>query len=216
MAATDNASPRLYHVYRTFFKHDYTVTAADKSPLYFADNSTWTPKKPDLTFHEGTDDKAPIVASSNFLKFSRHCKVGLGDPNDVSNATWEDLLGEGYSHGKYSWQMLLDKDCVPNRYSFIWKRTSNVGVNDTRPSKLSTDNFKLVDEQTGQVLAAYSTSNHKSVDKAGKLEIYPDYGRDFELMTIATILSIVERHRRRNQRRAAAAGGGGGGGGGGG
>lgn len=215
MATTDNVSPRLYHIYRKFFQHDYTVTAADKTPLYFGDNSTWTPKKPDLTIHEGTDNKAPVVAAVKFLKFSRHCKVGLGDPDDMNNAMWEDLIGEGYSHGKYNWQMLLDKDGAPNRYSFVWKRTSSVGVGNTHPSKLTTDNFKLVDEQTGQVLAVYTTSNHKSVDKAGKIEVYPDYGRDFEIMTLATILTIVERHRRRKQnRRAATAGGGGGGGGG--
>lgn len=209
---TDNMAPRLYHIYRTLFRQDYTVSAADKTPLYFGDNSTWTPKKPDLTIHEGTDNKGAVVAAVKFLHFSRHCKVGLGDLDNVNQTTWEDLIGEGLSSGKYNWQMLLEKDGALNRYSFIWKRTSHVGVGNARPSKLSSDNFKLVDAQTEQVLAAYTTSTHKSFDKAGKLEIYPNYGRGFEMMALATILGIVERHNRRSSGAGDGGGGGGGGG----
>lgn len=210
----DNMTPRLYHIYHTYFRHDYVVSAADKTPLFFTENSTWTPRKPDLTIHEGTDKKGAILATVKFAHFSRRSKVSLGDPADLRHTTWEDLIGKGICHSRFNWQMQVEKDGVPNRSSFVWKSTSRVGVGNTRPSRLSSNNYKLVDAQTGQVLAAFTNSGHKSLDKEGKLEIYPSYGRDFDMMVLATILSIVERQRRQSSGDGGGGDGGGGGGGG--
>ena len=200
---------RLYHIYHSYFRYDYNVTSADKAPLYHADNSSWTPKKPDLTLHAGTDNYAPIVAVCKFIHFSRHCKIGLGNPEDLNNILWEDLLSQGYTHGKYRWQMPV-RGGASERRSYVWKRTTSVGVNNSSPSKISADNYKLVDEKTEQVVAVYSSSSHKSVSKSGKLEVLVDHGQDFDVVVLITALAVIEKHRRRNQSSAAADGAGGG------
>lgn len=205
------SNPHLFHIYTSSFRRHYNVTDANKTPRYYVDNSTWTPEKPDLTVHAGSEKKAPVVAVSKFKHFSRHCKIGLGDPGDVNNVQWEDLIGQGLSHGKFRWQMPTRNKIAFSRQPFIWKRTAHVGVGRSSPSVFSSDNVKLVDEQTEQMLAVYTSSSHKSVDKAGKLEVYADYGQDFDVMVLVTALTIIEKHRR-----SSSAGGGGGGGGGGG
>lgn len=203
------SDPRLYHIYHSLIRRDYTVTDANKTPLYLVDNSTWTPHKPDLTVHAGTDNKAPVVAVSKFVRFSRHCKIGLGDPADANNILWEDLLCDGFCHGKFRWQMSMGSGDAFSRPAFIWKRTHHVGVGQSSPSVFATGNYKLVDEHTEQVLAVYTSSSHKSLEKSGKLEILVDYGQDFDVMALTTTLTLVEKNRRRNQARAAGGAGGG-------
>lgn len=212
---TDNMNTtRLYHLYHSFWRHDYDVTTADKSPLYHVDNSSWTPKKPDLTLHHGTENKAPIVASCKYTHFSRHSKISLGNPDDPNQVQWEDFICQGYTHGKYRWQLPMRNK--GERPSFIWKRTSSVGVQNSSPSMFSQGNFKLMDERTNGVVAVYSSSAHKSLDKSGKLEIYGEYGPDFDVMVLITALGMIEKNRRRNSSGGAASGAAAGAGGGGG
>ncbi|KAF7594390.1 hypothetical protein BBP40_009371 [Aspergillus hancockii] len=206
------ATSRLYHVYHTIFHHDYNVTSTDKIPLFYVDNSSFTPKKPDLTFHAGADKKAPIAGVSKFLHFSRHVKLGLGDPQNVNNVEWEDLVCQNLRQNTYRWQMTIRDDYGTERRSFLWKRTHSVAVEGSSASIWSNRNFKLVDEQTGRVVAIFTSSAFKSVKKSGKLQIDPNYGREFDLMVLITGLSVYEKQRRRENSSNGGGGGGGGGG----
>lgn len=85
-----------------------------------------------------------------------------------------------------------------------------MGVNDSSPSILSYDNYKMIDEQTEEVIAVFISSSHKSFEKEGKLEIYVNYGQEFDVLVLIAVLALVERHRR--ARQCANSGGGGGGG----
>lgn len=206
------SNARLYNIYHTVLHHHYDVTLADKTPLYHVENSLIRPKKPDLTVHAGVDASAPIAAVCKFLHFSRHFKVGLGDPQSISDVQWEDLVCLNYQLTKFRWQLTQRSpyDEVFKR-SFVWKRTHHVGVGDTKPSILSSRNYKLVDEQTDRIVAVFTSNTLKSFTKCGKLEIHVDHGRDFDLMVILTVLALYEKQRRRSN---SANGGGGGGGGG--
>lgn len=73
-------------------------------------------------------------------------------------------------------------------------------------------NYKLVDAQTDQLLAVFTSS--WSMRKCGMLQINVQYGKDFETMAFITCLSLYERARRQNGASAGASAGGGGGGGG--
>ncbi|KAI9367167.1 hypothetical protein BJX61DRAFT_343719 [Aspergillus egyptiacus] len=203
---------RLYHIYHSQFRYDYRVTDAEKIHLYFVCNSQMTPGKPDLAVHTGKDSRAPVAGVCKFIHFSRHCKVGLGDPQQVPGAmVWEDLQGQNLTMTKYRWQLSVRvADGGLERRSFLWKRTQSVGAAGDSPSVLSVRNFKLVDELTGQVVGVF-TSSGLSMRKNGKLQVATEYGPDFELMALITLLAMYERFRR----RFVGDGGGGGGDGGG-
>ncbi|KNG90275.1 hypothetical protein ANOM_001836 [Aspergillus nomiae NRRL 13137] len=186
-----SSNSRLFHVYHTLWHNDYTVTSDDKAPLFFVDNSSFTPKKPDLTFHAGADKKAPIVGVSKFLHFSRHIKVGLGDPQSINHVEWEDLVSQNIRCNKYRWQMTVRGASGAERRSFMWKRTHSVAVQGSSATKWSSRNFKLVDEQTGQIVAIFTSTAFKSVKKSGKLQIdSANYGEEFDLMVLITGLSL--------------------------
>ena len=58
----------------------------------------------------------------------------------------------------------------------------------------------------------FTSSSHKSVDKDGKLEVYVDYGQEFDVLVLITVIALIEKHRRTKQSASASSGGGGGGG----
>ncbi|KAA8645591.1 hypothetical protein EYZ11_001782 [Aspergillus tanneri] len=206
-----NPDSRLYHIYRTVLHHHYDVTS-DKSPVFHLENSLFRPKKPDLTVHAGSDKNGPIVAVCKFLHFSRHLKLGLGDPQNINEVSWEDLVCQNYKLTQYRWQMTVRTANGPTRQSFLWKTTHSVGVDGAKPAMLSTRNYKLLDEQTGRIVAVFTSNSLKSFTKCGKLQIDVDYGQEFEVMVILTVLALYEKQRRRNNRNNSGGGGGGGGG----
>ncbi|KAE8377467.1 hypothetical protein BDV26DRAFT_213862 [Aspergillus bertholletiae] len=206
------SNPRLFHVYHTLWHNDYTVTSDDKSPLFFVEKSCFTPKKPDLTFHAGTDKNAPTVGVSKFLHFSRHIKVGLGDPQSINQVEWEDLVAQNIRCNRYRWQMTVRGAFGAERRSFMWKRTHAVAVEGSSATKWSSRNFKLLDEQTNKIVAIFTSSAFKSVKKSGKLQIdSTNYGEEFDLMVLITGLSLYEKQRRRDNNHGSGGGGGGGG-----
>ena len=177
------------------FRYKYNILANGKQLLH-ADNSSFTPGKPDLTFHSGADKNGPVVSVCKFLHFSRHLKIGLGDPNFPNDVVWEGLTAENLMLNKYRIEMTIGG----KRRSFLWKL-----------SVFSHDS-KLVDEQTQAVIAMFHSS-HFSLKKTGRLEIYKTYGSDFELMVLTSALALAERRRRRESGGAGSGGDGGGGGG---
>ncbi|PLN80552.1 hypothetical protein BDW42DRAFT_111565 [Aspergillus taichungensis] len=198
-------SSHLYHVYNTYWQNHYNITTADKQQLYHVDNSTWTPQKPDLTVHAGSDKTAPIVAVCKFKHFSRRFRVGLGDPQNPNRMNWEEVATQSVMHERYRWHINLPH----GRQAFVWKQTRSVGVDESFSKHCGT-NFKLVDDRTGRIVGLFS-STVMSLKKSGKFRVTAEYGNEFEVMALITVLGLYEASRR---RQAAASGGGGGGGGG--
>ncbi|KAL4779432.1 hypothetical protein BJX76DRAFT_340794 [Aspergillus varians] len=101
----ETSSSRLYHIYHTAIRYDYHVLDTNKKHLYFVYNSHLKPRKADITVHTGEDSKAPVAGVCKFLHLSRHCKVGLGDPQQAGAMVWEDLQCQNLTRTKYRWPM---------------------------------------------------------------------------------------------------------------
>lgn len=198
-------STRLFHVYHRRRKLDFAIHTAQKTPHAYIRCSTFTPGKPDLTYHSGETDSAPVTAVCKFINFSRHCKIGLGDPERDANIPWEDLTRHKLTT-HYRFEITLPGG---ERQAFIWKRTSSVGIGDEKPSRLSTKNFKLQDERSGEVVAVYLNNGVKSWEKAGKFQIHVDYGVMFDTVVLITGLGLLEKERRRQRSQEGGGGGGG-------
>ncbi|KAL4878278.1 hypothetical protein BJY04DRAFT_196138 [Aspergillus karnatakaensis] len=209
-----SSSRRLYHIYHTAVRYDYRVSDADKNYVFFVYNSHLTPTKADITVHAGEDNAAPVVGVCKLLHLSRHCKVGLGDPQQTGAMVWEDLQCQNMTMTKYRWQMSVPTPHGGSeRRWFVWKRTHSHGADGDSPAFFSLRNFKLLDEQTGNVVAVFTSNSFKSVRKNGKLQVAADYGPDFDLMALITLLGIYERIRRRTGGKGGGGGSGGGDGG---
>jgi hypothetical protein len=200
------ASSRRYFVFHAPNHHNLNVTtdADGQQQLYFVRNSTFMPKVPDVTLHAGADRNAPIAAVANFIHFSGDTKIGLGDPNDDPNITWEDLKKQNWKHSEYSWEMTLDDN---ERRTFVWKRTHHVGIDDER-SSLTNRNFKLVDPHTEELLAVFASAGLLSRRKCGRFQINVDYGKRFDTLVILTALTLLEKQRRRVRHSGSGGGGG--------
>ncbi|CEO60255.1 hypothetical protein PMG11_04890 [Penicillium brasilianum] len=186
---------RRFHVYNRRRRNDFAIYTADKTPLAYVRCSSFTIGKPDVTYHAGETDQAPVAAVCKFINFSRHCKVGFGDPND-SDIVWEELKRYKLTN-HYRIEMTLHAGA---RKTFVWKRTHSTPIGDDVPSKLSTKNFKFIDEQTEELVAVYVNNGVKSWEKCGKFQINVDYGAKFDVMVLITGLSLLEKERRRERR----------------
>ena len=197
-------SSKIFNVYRTTSYTNWTVTLPDKTPLYYIRTSMFRPGRPEITMHAGGYRDGPIVGVSNFVKFSSGSKLGLGDPANPLNMSWEDLTKESsMDHSLYRLDFTFRSHDAnePQRRSFRWKRTHSVGVKSSKPSKFGLMNFKLVDEATGELLAVFANNGLKSFKKQGKFQIHKDYGQDFDAMIILSGMTLLERTCRRNAAR---------------
>lgn len=192
---------RLFHVYHRRRKNDFAISTAEKAPLAYVRCSTFTIGKPDLTYHAGETEDAPITAVCKFINFSRHCKVGLGNPNDP-NVAWEDLMRHKLTT-HYRFEITLNSG---ERRAFVWKRTNSVGIGEEKPSKIGSKNFKLQDERTAELVAVYLNNGTKSWKKSGKFQINVDYGAVFDTMVFITGLGLLEKERRRERSQEAGGG----------
>lgn len=207
----DTGPSRVFQITKRLMQRHYDISSSDDKPLFYGDISLFTPNKPDLTLHVGASSQGPVVAVSNFLKFSGSYKLGIGNPDDMSNVQWEDMTKELLHKPKYRLEMTVQHgaDQTPGeRRKFLWKRTRSVGVEDSAPSRWSIRNYKMVDEQTGQIMAVFSGGRRPG--RGGKIQIRVEYGQDFDHMVLISCLSLYEKARRRRNRGAAGGGGGGG------
>jgi hypothetical protein len=204
----ENGSSRVYNIVNPMLHRHYEIKSADDQSLLYGEISLFTPNKPDLTLRAGASSQAPIVAVSNFLKLSGNYKLGIGNPDGVSSVIWEDMTKELIHKTRYRFEMTVQHQSdqtQTERRSFLRKRTRSVGVGDSAPSKWTTQNYKLVDEHTEQILAVFAGA--KRPGRVGELQIRVEYGTEFDRMVLISCLSLCEKARR---RRHGAAGGGGG------
>ncbi|PGG99516.1 hypothetical protein GX51_06256 [Blastomyces parvus] len=213
----------IFHIYFNSISHvNFTITKSPEKrhPVYHVQNSYFTPGTPDMTLHAGPDQSGPILGRCKFVLFSTCTKIGLGTSEE--DMIWEDLTRVSKDHSRYRYEIDFGTDIGDGniagptalsaarphvrRRAFLWKRTHSVGVEDSKPSKFSPSNYKLVDEETGEVVAAFANNGIKSWKKKGKLEIlnkdelFGDAGKRFELMVLMGALAVMERERRRGMQ----------------
>jgi hypothetical protein len=204
-------------VYHTKWHTCLLIQDSANHPLYYINNSTFTPKRPDVAIHAGADDTGPVLGVAQYPNFSSDMKVGVGDPslNNGANVTWEDIKKTSkIVHNRYDWSMTLPS--TQERHSFIWKRTTHFGMEGEHvTAKWSYLNFKLVEAGKGDVvLANFASNGLKKWRKMGKFVLRAELGEEWEFMILLTGLAIIEKARRRERARrgasATAASGGGG------
>lgn len=116
-----------------------------KTPLFVVDTSNFTPRKPDVTLHTGSDtsSSSPAVACCYIPAMGRTFRVGLGDVvGSPGVMRWEEMKQSSLLTMKhFGWSMDLPGG---ERPELMWKRTTRVAVDGKTASSLSSRNWKLV------------------------------------------------------------------------
>ncbi|EFE43679.1 hypothetical protein TRV_01539 [Trichophyton verrucosum HKI 0517] len=176
-------SSRIFHIYNSFPVH-YKISDPQKRPLYHVDNSYFTPGTPDLSLYRGEDKKGHLAAVCKFVLFSTCSKIGL------------------MPKPQKSYRDRLNNDI----FEIGHKRTHSMGVESSKPSKLSACNYKLVDEESGKIMAVIANNGLKSMNKKGKIELFDtaEYvfaGEQLDIMILMTGIALLEKERRRRAQR---------------
>ncbi|GJN72232.1 hypothetical protein PLICBS_006304 [Purpureocillium lilacinum] len=173
----------------------YDVESTDGRHLYYVDMWSLGSGKPDLTMHDGPDNKSPIVAVCHMPALSNSFKMGLGDLSRLDAMVWEELAKERLTKAGWRWATDLPDG---TRANLIWKRTKCAAVDGMTVPSMSSRNFKLQDVQTSEVLAVFTSQ--RTYRTCGVLQVNVDHGHTFELMVLATCLTLYEESRREAQR----------------
>ncbi|KAL7922780.1 hypothetical protein ACQKWADRAFT_320463 [Trichoderma austrokoningii] len=191
---------RIFQIVRPAFKLSYQILAPDgEEPLYAVKNQPLPGNRPDLALHSGPDPASPILVSCYMPKFSRHCKIGFGDPTSGEPMVWEDLFKPKKSSCERTISVSLSSGDIVSetgqgeREQFTWKRTNHVCVPGKKLHKATKRNRKFVDER-GEVVAIFTHAIKVGVE--GWLQIKVDRGRDFDVLVMITALAICEKIRR--------------------
>lgn len=195
--------PRLFPVTNADHRRNHNIMTMDNLQVYFVKNKTFGPGKPDVVLHAGFDKHAPVAASCKFKHFGSGSTLGLGDYNNPNACTWEDFEKVSLGSSEYSFNFNFPQ----GRKSFSWKHTRHVGIGNDKPHRFgSGQNYKMVDNQTNDLVAVYNTSGRFDLKDCGKFQLNVDYGKDFDTMIFLTGMVLVERARRRASNSAAAGG----------
>lgn len=196
-----------------FYRHRWVssqICDAEKIPVYYAEISCFAFKRPDIVLHCGSDHSGSVVAAAKIIAWSTRTKLALGDPSSGPESVWwEELKRETFASSAYRWQFPIRANGkgalqTAKRRTFVWKRTHN---EKGLTMKWSLENHKLVDEETGEVLAVYAANHFRSWKKVGKLIFRKDLGEDWEALVVLTAAVLLEKHRRRCRQGAGSGGG---------
>ncbi|KAI8675255.1 hypothetical protein NCS57_00425900 [Fusarium keratoplasticum] len=208
---TSSDSSRRFQIDRGAFSKHYDVKSTSGDASFYVDVSSFTPGKPDLTVHRGASKIGPVVAACHLPKFSGDLKIGLAGPAGPDSMAWEDITRESVlKASEYRWQTAIPDIATSENRILFWKRTHSVGVSGMSPSSLSVRNFKLVDGQTDEILAVFTSD--RTLSGCGVLEIRANHGEQFDVSVLISCIGLYEKAKRRSRRSSAGGGGGGGGG----
>lgn len=174
------------------------VSSEGQSPAYFVRNSVFRPGVPDVTIFAGSDKKGTVVGVCNFAAFSSSVFVGRGDPAKPQEVEWEAASKASRDHSTYQFSISLRPG---QRKSYMWKRTHDPNIKGTKSSKFNKRSWKLVDDTTGQVVAAFASDGMKSWKKAGSFRFFASEGKEWEEWMLLACFGLYEKARRRAMAR---------------
>ncbi|KAJ5664590.1 hypothetical protein N7462_011403 [Penicillium macrosclerotiorum] len=178
-------SSTRYNISGGNWNSEYQVTS-DGAVIYHVKNSSPSQDKPDLTFYSGASTDGSVAGSGKFVRFSSNIQLSLADPSQPSTTTSVCLNKKGIISTRYTLQMTIEGQAR----SLAWKNTE---MNDSFGPSAS---HKLVDE-ANEVLAVFSPGGGR-VQKDGVLEVFVDYGTQFDLMALIGALALREKSRKTN------------------
>lgn len=172
------------------------TTEPKRDAEFYVDNSMWTPGKPDVTLIAGPEKKGAVVAVVKISPLFRHLTVGFGDPKSAEGdeVKFEKVNKDGVFKSK-GWSFCIEAPELNGREDFVWKRTKDASLGAQH-----WDSRKLVRKETGEPVAVFLSNGIKSWRKMGKLKIMQDYGGNWEMMVLCSLIGLIEAVRR--QRRA--------------
>jgi hypothetical protein len=209
--STRGHSTRLLEVFHTDSHRNYRITTSDNTPVYYVNNSHFKPQTPDVTLQAGSDKIGKVLGVAKFsTMFSKQISIGLGDPNFNGGRDMTWLMMERTSsslvQSEFKFNMKIHQD-DPHARTFVWKRSSAAVVGDDAAHSLQ--NFKLLDEENGEIVATFANNGLKSWKKKGKFRIVEGlYGTEWEKAALLTGLCLIERARRRQRASRAGSGAG--------
>jgi hypothetical protein len=189
-------------------RKDMIVKDDGGNTVYFADVARYT-RAPDVTLHRGESKHHPIAAIARF-RFSRHLRIGLGDPVDELAMVWEEMKNmKKIGHSLYRVEVTNDEpiggevsdiaDGSRKRRAILFQRTR--AKEDGVTSKLSCMNYRLLDEATGEVLAVCLGSGFKSWRHRATLHIKSHFlAGDAEALVVLGLCGLIEKKWRRDAR----------------
>jgi hypothetical protein len=189
-------------------RKDMIVKDDGGKTIYFADVARYT-RAPDITLHRGENTGHPIAAITRF-RFSRHLRIGLGDPADGPSMVWEEMKNmKKFGHSLYRVEVTNDEpvggeigvvhNCSRQRRAILFQRTR--AKEDGVISKLSCMNYKLMDEVTGEVLAVCVGTGFKTWKHRATLHIKSHFlASDAEVLVVLGLCGLIEKKWRRDAR----------------
>ena len=182
--------PTEFHVTEESLGHHYSVVTTDDQGgkhQFYIENAPEALKKPDLTFYDGVDTTGPLIALSKFPRVTNNCEVRLIDEQSYEH--WVPVRKKGFMSMKYTFEIPAGHKQGP----FTWKKTRSMGRGSSPYG-----NMKLIDEQSHDVLAVFSSDPFSLV--AGRLDIYQDQGDSFDRWALITGMAVREKQRRNSLR----------------
>ncbi|KAL4949226.1 hypothetical protein BDW69DRAFT_203003 [Aspergillus filifer] len=195
----DTGPSIIYTIYQSL-KPNYTIIDSTGLPVYYISTVGLNPSAPMLTMHAGRNTSAPIVAFTEPNRSVSHTKLVRGNPRNAQHAIWEDLRRvDRWAGVRYRWEMAVVNDSgLVSRRTFLWKRTRTFDVVATvdmiitalppvpPPEGAKTrKSYKLVDEESGEVLAVLSVHTGLEVRHLGKVRFMSSqYGVAFRMMAL--------------------------------
>jgi hypothetical protein len=194
---------KVFEVFHTRSHLNLRIFSLDMEPLYYVTNSAFTPGTPDITMSAGSEKGGKIIGVCHWSHmYSKVVKVGLGDPNVMGgkDVIWEELVCTvgNVIQTEFKFSMIMPNSLERN--TFVWNRSSKKELDDEDAEKWSYQNFRLIDESTGEVVAVFADNGFKSWKKKGKFKMWSGvYGEDWEKMVMLSCLSLIEKSRRRRR-----------------
>lgn len=203
----DRVAWKTYVISRRGLKTDMQIVHVQNElevSSYYASVKAWKLNTPDVTLHAGADTAAEIVGVAYF-RYSWDIMLGLGDPlDDPSSVTWEALHRQALLKNKWTFEfddspgrnVATPRLGTPTRRHFIWQRTNDAADGVEGISRMSMRNFRLNDQDTGDVVAVFLASNLTSLRKKGELRIFRELSIGIEKIVLLSCVSISEKMSR--------------------
>lgn len=169
-------------------------------PLYYAEISAATPKKPDVNLRS-PDRNGASVARSHF-RLSRSMRAGVG--SDDLDLEWTEFTSSPLiSKGSY--------DFVFAGKTYRLQRThSTAHVVGSGLQKANLNHFKFVDVESGSLVAVYVSKTYHPARMIGTLTLKHGLERELEVLIVLGVVGWREKMRRRAVYYGSNGGGGGG------
>jgi hypothetical protein len=165
--------------------------------IYYADVSRWT-GAPDIVLHNGETKDHPVAAIARF-RCSRHLRLGVGDPADEPAMVWEEMKNTNkLAHSRYRLEVTNNEPGIPGqRRAVLFQRTRS--KEDGVTNRLSCMNYKIVDEETGELLAMYLATGWKDWKKRATLHIKSGFLKgNAEVLVVLGMCGLIEKKWRRD------------------